>query len=175
MKIYQTITAVMCALFVFGCDAARQTSSPTETLRTFIEASGKKDIEKIKKTLSKGTMDIIGSSAKAQKTTVDELLKKENSIPLKEMSETLNEKIEGDTASIEVKNIVTGDFDPVPFVKEDGVWKMELDVYMRNLQKKMKDDMRIPLDESQYKSNSPQRDGDTPPVKETPNESDDDD
>ena len=167
MEICKKMLIALCALFVFGCGAIQQTSSPTETLKTFIEASDKKDVEKIKGTLSKGTLNIIEGSAKAQNTTIDELLKRENGIPLKEIPETRNEKIEGETASLEVKNVVTDDFDRVPFVKEDGVWKIALDLFMRDMQKKMKEDMKIPLDEGVHKSNAPTHDGDTPPTKQT--------
>ncbi len=159
MKIYQTIAVVICALFVFGCGAMTQKApTPTDTLRTFIQASEKKDVEAIKKTLSRGTMDIVEGSAKAQKTTADELLKRENGIPLKEMPETRDEKIEGDAASVEIKNVFTGDFDRVPFVKEDGVWKIALDVFMRDMQKKMKNamnkDAKVPSVESDPQSDA---------------------
>lgn len=147
MKIYQTILVAFCALFIFGCGAMTQkapTATPTDTLKTFVEASQTKDIETIKKTLSKGTLDIIGKTAAAQGTTVDELLKKEGGSPVKEMPETRNEKIEGDTATVEVKNIVSGEFDTTPFVKEDGTWKIALDKLMQEMQKKALEQMNQP-------------------------------
>ena len=167
---------MICALFVFGCDALTQKAlTPTDTLRTFIQASEEKDVETIKKTLSKGTINIIEGTAKAQKITVDELLKRENGIPLKEMPETRNEKIEGDAASVEIKNVITGGFDRVPFVKEDGVWKIQLDVFMRDMQKKMKEGMKenvkIPSVEDNPQSKIRERDSNAPPAAETSKES----
>jgi hypothetical protein len=80
-----------------------QTKSPTEVLKTLNEASKSKDVAAIKNSVSKGTLNLIDESAKAQNTTVDELLKKENGAPFKDLPEMRNEKIEGDTATIELK------------------------------------------------------------------------
>jgi PBP1b-binding outer membrane lipoprotein LpoB len=110
MKIYQTITVMLCAFFVFGCSQMQpqpQTKSPTEVLKTLNEASKSKDVAAIKNSVSKGTLNLIDESAKAQNTTVDELLKKENGAPFKDLPEMRNEKIEGDTATIELKNTTT--------------------------------------------------------------------
>lgn len=150
MRIYKTVIVALCAFFVFGCSAAPdiphqpQTASPTETLRTFLEASKKKDVETVKKTLSKGTMGVIEESARMQNTSVDELLKKDSGVPLKELPETRNEKIEGETASVEVKNVVTGEFDRIPFVKEEDGWKIALDQLMQELQRKSREQMAMP-------------------------------
>ncbi len=87
MKIYQTITVMLCAFFVFGCSQMQpqpQTKSPTEVLKTLNEASKSKDVAAIKNSVSKGTLNLLDESAKAQNTTVDELLKKENGAPFKD-------------------------------------------------------------------------------------------
>lgn len=158
MKIYKTIILALCAFFLFACAQSQpeqpKTPTPTDTLKTFIEATKNKDIETVKRTLSKGTMAIIEDSAKKQNTTVDELLRKDNGMPVKELPEMRDEKIEGETASVEVKNVVTGDFDRVPFVKEEGVWKIALDVFMQDLMRKMQDQMKNLPAESNAASNS---------------------
>jgi pyruvate/2-oxoglutarate dehydrogenase complex dihydrolipoamide acyltransferase (E2) component len=38
-----------------------------------------------------------------------------------------NEKIEGDKATLEVKNFENGQFEEIPFIKEDGAWRIALD------------------------------------------------
>ncbi|MEO8074147.1 MAG: hypothetical protein ABI686_12990 [Acidobacteriota bacterium] len=118
-------------------------NSPTTTLKNFIEASKTKDIETIKKLLSKSTIESIKKAADAQSTTVDEILLdeillKDNGTPLKELPETRNEIIEGETAAVEVKNKITGEFETIPFVKEDSIWKIALDKFMRDLLEKQK-------------------------------------
>ncbi len=138
MKIYQTIIIVFCALALAACGAVESTNSPTASLKKFIEASKAKDIETIKNLLSKSTIDAIKKAADAQDTTVDEILLNDNGTPLKELPETRNEKIENDAASVEVKNKMTGEFETIPLVKEDGVWKIALDKFMQNLLEKQK-------------------------------------
>ncbi len=165
MKIYQTIIIVLCAFFVFGCSQMQspQTKSPTEVLKALNEASKAKDAAAIKDSVSKGTLNLIEESAKAQNTTVDELLKKDNGAPFKELPEMRNEKIEGDTATIELKNTTSNDWETVPFVKEDGIWKLALDKYLDDFKKKATENMKIPIDESNSESNASQSDGDKKP------------
>lgn len=143
MQIYKTIIFALLALTLAACGAAQKEKSPTETLKTFIEASKNKDVETIKKSLSKKSLELLEQTAKEQNTTADELLKKNNAAPLKEMPETRNEKIEGDTATVEVKDKTSGNYETIPFVKEDGDWKIALDVFMQNVMKKMNEEMNV--------------------------------
>lgn len=138
MKIYQKIIITSCAFALMACGAKEAANSPTASLKKFIEASKTKDIETIKNLLSKSTIDAIKKAADEQNTTVDEILLNDNGTPLKELPETRNEKIENDAASVEVKNKITGEFETIPFVKEDGVWKIALDKFMQNLLEKQK-------------------------------------
>ena len=149
MKIYKTIFFLaLFALILAGCSALKSgavdENSPTGVLRKFVEASQKKDVETMKQTLSAGTLKVIEDSAKKQNMTLEEALKKDDGKDLKEMPETRNEQIEGDTATVEVKNTATGDWDKIPFVKEDGKWKVALDKYMDELIRKMSERMPQP-------------------------------
>jgi len=168
MKIYQTFIISFAALFIFGCGdgntaatpaSVPQIISPTETLKTFIESSKKKDVESVKKTLSKGSLELIEKTAKAQSVTVDELLKRENSQILDDAPEISNEKIENDTATVDVK-IKNSSSDAIPFVKEEGVWKIAFDKYQATMMEKMRQDMKMPESnaakpDSNQKSNAP--------------------
>jgi hypothetical protein len=86
--------------------------------------------------------------------TLDESLKKDDGRGLKEMPETRNEKIEGDTATLEVKNAATNDWDKTPFVKEDGKWKLALDKLIDDLEQKRKDELGISDSKPKPMSNS---------------------
>jgi PBP1b-binding outer membrane lipoprotein LpoB len=144
-KIKTIIFALVCAFFLFGCDSTiEQTKSPTETLKALSEASKKKDTEAIKSYLSKGTLDLFQQSATRREKTVEELLKEENGAPFQNLNEIKNEQITGETAVVEVKNNVSGEFDKIPFVKENGVWKVALDVYMKDAIKRLNEEMNIP-------------------------------
>ncbi len=138
MKFHQKILIALCALILAACGAAESTDSPTASLKKFIEASKAKDVETTKKLLSKSTLAAIEKTAAAQNTNVDKVLLNDDGTPIKELPETRNEKISGDAATVEVKNRVTGDFETIPFVKEDGVWKIALDKFMREMLEKQK-------------------------------------
>src|SRR5205085_1610459 len=109
-------------------------SSPTATLKAFYEATQKKDPEGIKKTLSKGTLEMLEGFAKTQNKTLDESLKSglASDTNSDKMPETRNEKINGDKATLEVKNDKTSQWETVPFVKEDGSWKIAFDQMFRD-------------------------------------------
>jgi len=111
-------------------------SSPTATFKKFFEATKKKDVEGMRKSLSKGSLEMFDKVAKQQNKTTDEILKdvdkesKDEKLP-----ETRNEKIDGDTATLEVKNEKTGKWDSLPFVKEDKEWKIAFDKFVENMLK----------------------------------------
>lgn len=103
----------------------------------YYEASQKQEIATMKSLLSKGSLELIEKSAQAQGITTDELLMKESSIKIANPPVTRNEKIEGDTATVEIKNETTGEFDmKIPLVREDGMWKLARDKYVEEVLKK---------------------------------------
>jgi hypothetical protein len=126
--------ALVVAITTIACNRAG--SSPTATMKAYFEAFQKKDAEGLKKTLSKGTLDMFEQFAKAQNPpkTIDEALKTglantTNSTPDK-MPEMKDEKIEGDKATLQVK-FENGNWETIPFVKEDGAWKIAFDEMLR--------------------------------------------
>lgn len=119
--------------------------SPKETLMALDEASRKRDVAAVKSYLSQGTLDLFNKEAEKQKKPLDEILRdeilNEENLQDEEAPDLRNEKIEGDKATVEVKNTLTGEYDPFPLVKENGVWKVALDVYAKELEKKMLEEM----------------------------------
>jgi hypothetical protein len=89
-----------------ACQKSGPGSSPTATMTAFFEAGKKKDPDGFKRTLSKGSLDLMESFAKAQNKTLDDALKSGMASPeAAEQSQTpamRNEKITGDTATLEV-------------------------------------------------------------------------
>lgn len=111
-------------------------STPTATFKHFFEASKKKDPAAIRKTLSKGSLEMFDKIAKEQNKTTDDMLKEVDKDGKSEtMPETRNEKIAGDTATLEIKNQKTDKWDTLPFVKEDGEWKIAFDKFIENMMK----------------------------------------
>lgn len=94
------------------------------------------------------------SEADAQKIPLDEVIQKETLFGENQTTlEFRNEKIEGDEATIEVKNSY-GIWDAVPFVREGGAWKIAKERYADALQKQADEDNKR-LDEQINKGRQP--------------------
>jgi len=103
-------------------------STPTKAFMAFYEASKNSDVEAIKATLSKASLDFLTAEAKKENKTLEAALTeslKNSDIP-KTTPEVRNEKIEGDNATIEVKDEKTNTWDSFRFVKENGEWKIKI-------------------------------------------------
>jgi hypothetical protein len=105
--------------------------SPTETLKALNQASVKKDSEGIKRYLSAGTLDRLEKGAKEQNMTVEQIFLEE--APFSVLPELRDETIEGDTATVEILNPESKQFEDLPFVKENGQWKVALDKYIDSI------------------------------------------
>ena len=163
MKIYR-LTFLALAAFIFAaCQSAanNQPLSPTETMRASDDAAKRKDVEAIKKFVSKGTLEALDQSAKEQNTTVDELLKDFLDVPAQQLPEIRNEKITGDTATIEIKNNATNDWETMPFVKENGIWKVAYDKFEEAIRKRNEEISEMPA------GNVPINNGNAPPAKQS--------
>lgn len=115
--------------------------SPTEVMKALNEASKTNDAAVIKGLVSKGTLALLEESAKEKNTTVDELLQRDESMPFEDVPEMRNEKITGETATLEIKNSLSGQYSTVPFVREDGSWRIAFDVYLKEIEEKMRKEM----------------------------------
>ena len=127
MKKRTLFVALMLMLAVAGCKSG---SSPTATFKAFFEAQQKKDVAGMKKNLSKTSLSIMEKSAKEQNKTIDDAIKEQLDNPASKtdkIPETRNEKIDGDSATLELHNEDTKKWDKMYFVKEDGAWKIALD------------------------------------------------
>jgi len=137
------------AVLLVGCNANQPSppaGSPGDVLKQYVAASQKQDIQAMKSLLSKSSLLYIEEKARPMKLNVDDVLRKETEIKLQAEIETRNEKIEGDTASVEVKNPATGEFDiKYPFVKEDGAWKLARDRYIEEELTKANDEINRKL------------------------------
>jgi hypothetical protein len=100
--------------------------TPTETLKEYVEAARAKDLVKLRQTASKKTIQMMEELLVEEGSTLEEAIRKnEPSIPpIFENPEIGGENIQGDKATLQVKNRFTGEWIDVPFVKEDGRWKL---------------------------------------------------
>lgn len=129
MKVKQSAALIIALTTLAFASAACNRSSPTNTLKAFIEAVKKKDNDGIKKALSKESVKRFEDLSKVLGKSLDETISTvfSEASSSASMPETRNEKIEGDTATLEVKDDKTGEWKTLPFVKEDGAWKIALD------------------------------------------------
>lgn len=75
--------------------------------------------------LSEASLKVHQEEASARGVTVDEIVQQQSLFPLDQrVFDYRNEKIEGEKATVEVKNSF-GDWDTVFLVKEDGTWKID--------------------------------------------------
>jgi len=154
MKIY-LVLVLFAAFSLAGCNSKQLAAdSPSNALKQYVAASQKQDIAAMKALLSKGSLELIEKSAKLQNSSADDLLRRESMVKIQKAPETRNEKIEGETATVEVKNETTGEFDMVmPFVREDGAWKLARDKYIADLMKKANDEINRKLANSSLSTN----------------------
>lgn len=108
-----------------GCGGEKKPSTPLETYRTYTKAVKQKDTTTMKLLLSSESLKMHEQEAKVQNTTVDEIVKRETLFNEAQSSvEYRNEKIEGDRATIEIRN-PSKNWEVVPFVFENDQWKID--------------------------------------------------
>ncbi len=112
-------------------------STPTAAFKTFYEAAKKNDIEGMKRSMTKKTMAVMEKAAAEEKKSVDEAFKEMNKDAPSSVPEIRNEKIDGDKATVEIKDDKMKDWSTVPFVKENGQWKIALADAMAGAMDKM--------------------------------------
>lgn len=115
-------------------------SSPLETFKTYTKAIKAKDTATMKLLLSSDTIRMHEQEAKAQGVTVDEIVKRETLFTEDQRTvEFRNEKIDGDKATLEVKNSA-GTWETVPFVFEEDQWKIDkkgfVDDFIRDIEER---------------------------------------
>lgn len=125
MRFYLKFLIIFSALFVFACTGDEKPATPLETLKAYTTAIKKKDTTTMKLLLSKESLKMAEQEAKAQGVALDEVVKRETLFSENQTSvEFRNEKIEGEKAMIEMKDSF-GTWNTVPFVREEGVWKID--------------------------------------------------
>ncbi len=134
MKFTKKITIfgfiLIIGLINFACasDTTTETGGLPQAYKSFYEAVKSKNSEEIKKRLSKGTLELAEFAAMQQKKTVEKVI--ENGFTATTMSDTLpkmrDERVNENFGSLEVFNQRDNRWEDVPFIKEDGKWKIAM-------------------------------------------------
>lgn len=110
---------------VESSSASGSLATPTESYKTGYAARQNKDVAGLKRVLSKEALDFLTEMGKEEKKTLDDQLRALAERPQAATAETRNEKIEGDTATLEYLN-ERGTWSTMDFVKEGNDWKIGL-------------------------------------------------
>jgi hypothetical protein len=123
-------SAVMAAA---SCASESKPDTPVETFKTYINAVKQKDITRMKRLLSSESIKMHELEAKSQNLALDDIVKRETLFSEgQKVVEFRNEKIEGERATLEVKNSF-GTWEMIPFVREDSEWKIDKKGYVDGL------------------------------------------
>jgi hypothetical protein len=113
------------SLLLISCAGDPKPSTPLETFKAYTKAIKQKDTTTMKLLLSDASIKMHQQEAKAQNVDLDDIVKRETLFSETQTSvEFRNEKIEGERATLEVKNSY-GAWETVPFVREEGIWKID--------------------------------------------------
>ena len=130
------VATVFMVAIAAGC---KSTPPPSATFKSYFEAQKRKDVAAMKQSLSRTSLIIMERSAKAQQVTIDKMIENQLNNPaakIDQMPETRNQKITGDSATIELRNEEANRWDTMYFTKEDGAWKIALDRTMEEMLRK---------------------------------------
>lgn len=149
-SLFYLILGPLASLLIFGCGASEtKPASPLETYRTYTKAVKQKDTTTMKLLLSGESLRMHEQQAKAQNTTVDEIVKRESLFnETQTRVEYRNETIDGERATLEVKNL-RGDWETIPFVFEDNQWKIDKKGYADRLAREIEEANRRAEEEFQ--------------------------
>ncbi len=173
MRIWSKVLLFSVATLALACGSSAP-ATPLETFKTYVKAIKAKDTATMKVLLSKATLKMHEQEAKSQNVSIDEIVKRETLFSETQKSvEFKDEKIEGDKATLKVKNSY-GSWETVPFVREDGSWKIDKAGYADQLLKDIDDQQKQAFDDIRSvdplgtPSDKPDLQFDTPTATPTP-------
>lgn len=132
------LVCIVVAMSLSAC-GEQKPATPLETFKTYTKAIKAKDVKTMKLLLSNATIKMHEQEAKAQGVKLDDIIKRETLFSQdQKVAEFKDEKIDGDKATLQVKNSY-GAWETVPFVREDGDWKIDKKGYADQLMKDVED------------------------------------
>ncbi len=137
LRLRKIVLAAIAAIMITACSDATTVETPSAALKSYIAAQQNGDIAAMKQLLSRSSIEFIEKNARVQNKSIDDILREETKVRIAAIPETRNEKIDGETATVEVKIDESGKNDLVyPFVREDGKWKLARDKQVEAILKK---------------------------------------
>lgn len=107
---------------------AETDDTPTKAIEEFAKAYEEKNLVRVKMRMSGKTLEVMAKDASAKGAKLDDVVTdfmNKTDLPFEGVPETRNEKIDGETATVEVK---AGDkWVPMPLVLENDKWRIAFD------------------------------------------------
>lgn len=119
----EIIVSACFILLLVGCKSS-SSNDPRQVLKNFIEALGKKDVEGAKKYATKDSEAMLGMIQMGM--SMDSTSTKDKTYDKNNM-EFGDAKIEGDKATVSVKDKSSGELLNYTLLKEGGAWKVAFD------------------------------------------------
>ena len=137
MRVCFLVLIFSVVIAVASCTSESKPDTPVETFKTYINAVKQKDTTRMKRLLSSESIRMHEQEAKSQGVTLDDIVKRETLIMEgQKVVEFRNEKIDGETATLEVKDSF-GTWTTVPFVREDNEWKINKKGFVDKLEQEI--------------------------------------
>ena len=120
-----------------ACGRESRPDTPVEAFKAYASAVKQKDTTMMKNLLSADSIKMHEQEARAQNVPLDDIVKRETLVTEgQKVVEFRNEKIEGETATLEVKDAF-GLWTTVPFVREENEWKINKKAFADKLQQQI--------------------------------------
>jgi len=99
-------------------------ATPKDAILAFVKALESKDEAAVKASLSEKTNKMLALQTKMTGRSVVDIFNSKEFEDISKVPDMRNEKIEGDKATLEVKDPKDEKWDEMPLVKENGSWKL---------------------------------------------------
>lgn len=107
-------------------ESTNAADSPKASVKAFVDGVIAKDESAMKGALAAETLKMFEMMAKTEKKSFFEVITDNDEEDMKIMPEMRNEKIDGDKATMEIKEPKGDKWETMNFVKENGGWKISL-------------------------------------------------
>src|ERR1035437_2669109 len=122
------LAVLVISLACRGQETAGGGDSPTNAYKALYAAVKSKDTEAIKRQLTKKTLEFAAFASQKNNTPLEKVY--ENGFTATTFSDTLpnirDERVNGDMGAVEVWNSKESRWEDLPFIKEDGAWKLAM-------------------------------------------------
>ena len=143
MRIWsRNLIILFAAMALLACGGDKKPASPKETFKTYTKAIKAKDTTTMKLLLSSDTIKMHEREAKANNSSVDDIVKRQTLFNENQKKVVFrDEKIDGSKATLEIKT-AGGQWQKVPFVFEEGAWKIDNAGAANQIQQEIEDENR---------------------------------